>query len=187
MKNFTSDSITSSLTDRHSEEKLIPLNLIFTYPVRWSQYKVLRDFIQNFYDAVNHNNWVERFSYKLEQDTLIMEAYDVSFSYDWLIHIGASTKQNKENQYAGYFGEGFKIASLCAYRDYNWQITMMSKDWELRVTTSHIEVDNVDIQSLAYLVRKTDRVKQNSILTLRPFSQRDMEIFHSALLSFYYK
>jgi hypothetical protein len=30
----------------------VNLNLVWDYPVFWSQYKVLRDLVQNFYDAV---------------------------------------------------------------------------------------------------------------------------------------
>lgn len=41
----------------------IPLNLVVDYPVRWSRYKVLRDLLQNFYDAVGHQAWQQRFSY----------------------------------------------------------------------------------------------------------------------------
>lgn len=36
-----------------NEPEILSLNLILDYPVRWSKYKVLRDFIQNFYDALN--------------------------------------------------------------------------------------------------------------------------------------
>ena len=77
------------------EPKLITLNLIYDYPVKWSKYKVLRDLIQNFYDAVRYQEWHERFSWWREGDQLGLEAKNVSFSYDWLIHIGASTKREK--------------------------------------------------------------------------------------------
>jgi len=133
---------------------LIPLNLIFTYPVNWSRYKVLRDFIQNFFDAVGPDEWKKRFAYRFEEDSLIMEATGVSFSYDWLLHIGASTKRDTDKHYAGFFGEGFKIASLCAIRDHGWTVTMASQDWELEVTTASLKVDQTRLKSLAYLISK---------------------------------
>ncbi len=135
-------------------KKLISLNLIFSYPVSWSRYKVLRDFIQNFYDAVGSDEWMDRFTYRLEEGLLVMEASDVSFSYDWLIHIGASTKRDTENQYAGYFGEGFKIASLCALRDHGWEVSMESKDWGLEVGTTRIKVDDTRFR-LPYIALKS--------------------------------
>ena len=44
----------------HPESEVIRLNLIFDYPVRWSRFKVLRDLLQNFYDAVGHREWQQR-------------------------------------------------------------------------------------------------------------------------------
>jgi hypothetical protein len=96
----------------------IPLNLIFDYPVRWSKYKVLRDLIQNFFDSVPREQWRTRFRRHHEGQQLTLIATDVGFSYDWLVPIGASTKRDGNGEYAGYFGEGFKIAALCALRDH---------------------------------------------------------------------
>lgn len=37
--------------------KTLSLNIVMTYPVYWSRYQVLRDFIQNFYDTVGCDEW----------------------------------------------------------------------------------------------------------------------------------
>ena len=37
--------------------EIIPLNLVVDYPVQWSRFKVLRDFLQNFYDALGYEAW----------------------------------------------------------------------------------------------------------------------------------
>ncbi len=101
----------------------------------------MRDLLQNFYDAVGAGQWHNRFSHRLDGDMLVMKAADTGFSYDWLVRIGASTKRDSDGKYAGYFGEGFKIASLCALRDYGWKIEMASRDWELEVVTGEVEID----------------------------------------------
>ena len=44
-------------------EKIIPLNIVATYPVRWGKYQVIRDFVQNFYDAIGYSEWKEKFHY----------------------------------------------------------------------------------------------------------------------------
>ena len=44
-------------------EKIIPLNIVATYPVRWGKYQVIRDFVQNFYDAIGNSEWKEKFHY----------------------------------------------------------------------------------------------------------------------------
>jgi hypothetical protein len=185
--NLTNTNNTHLITS-DNEGELISLNLIFTYPVQWSRYKVMRDFIQNFFDAVGPQNWKDRFSYRREENTLLLIGYEVSFSYDWLIHIGASTKRNSnEEYYAGYFGEGFKIASLCALRDYQWHIEMKSKDWALEVITTDINVDQQSLKSLAYRVWRKHTEERDSVLTISPIDDEEMEIFRCAMLSFFYK
>lgn len=164
----------------------ITLNLIYDYPVRWSKYKVLRDLVQNFYDSVAHHEWHKRFSHHHDGDGIVFTAQDVAFSYDWLIHIGASTKREKPGEYAGYFGEGFKIAALCALRDFGWRIEMMSQDWKLHVVTSHVQVDGRRLTSLAYQVWKTTDARPNTTLRIAPFSADDAQLLQSVLLSFYY-
>lgn len=98
----------------------IPLNIVMTYPVHWQEYEILRDFIQNFYDSVSKEEWQERFHHEYSSHTIRMWVENVTFSYEWLLHIGASTKTGNSAENAGYFGEGFKIASLCAFRDRHW-------------------------------------------------------------------
>jgi len=165
--------------------KTISLNLIYDYPVKWSKYKVLRDFIQNFYDAVDYNEFHKRFSYKNENQCLELKITNIGFSYEWLIHIGASTKR-EDKKFAGFFGEGFKIASLCALRDYDWQIQMSSKNWHLKVITQKITVDSKRLTSLAYEITYKQQESKDTILSITPLLQNDMSTFKSALLSFFY-
>jgi hypothetical protein len=124
-----------------SGKRTIPLNLVYDYPVRWSKYKVLRDFVQNFYDSIGYREWSSRFKYSYKQGKLSMTALDVSFSYEWLVPIGASTKRDGSNAYAGYFGEGFKIAALNALREYNWDVCAGSSDWQITVIKAAMTVD----------------------------------------------
>ena len=92
---------------------------------------------------------------KIEDKTLFLTSIDVGFSYDWLIPIGASTKREGGGNYAGYFGEGFKIASLCAIRDHGWNVAIRSRDWELMVVTTEIEVlPRVTLAVLPFFCRK---------------------------------
>lgn len=167
--------------------QIISLNLILDYPVKWSKYKVLRDFIQNFYDSIGHHRWHDDFSHEVINRQLIFRSLNVDFSYDWLIHIGASTKRDNNALYAGYFGEGFKIASLCAVRDYQWKIEMASRDWELEVITSSIDVDDRKLTTLAYSVIKNTAVRKDTVLRIYPFQANDEAILESALLSFFYE
>lgn len=166
------------------EVRRVPLNLIFDYPVRWSRYKVLRDLIQNFYDSVPRHAWAERFSHRIEQGQLTLVSKGVDFSYDWLIPIGASTKRDGDGDFAGYFGEGFKIAALCALRDFRWTIEVRSRDWHLGVVTDTLCVDGRRLEALAYDVRTGLAQAADTVLTIAPF--HDADILETALLSFFY-
>jgi hypothetical protein len=166
------------------EPRRVPLNLIFDYPVRWSRYKVLRDLIQNFYDSIPRQTWAERFSHRIEQGRLTLVSKDVDFSYDWLIPIGASTKRDGDDNYAGYFGEGFKIAALCALRDFGWTIELRSRDWHLVVVTDELDVDGRYLKTLAYEIRTGLEPAADTLLTIAPF--HDSDILETALLSFFY-
>jgi hypothetical protein len=156
--------------DDSQNTELISINLIYDYPVRWSRFKTLRDFIQNFYDAVRWSEWDSRFSWTLVDGVLTLTAQEVGFSYDWLLHIGASTKREGTGQYAGYFGEGFKIAALCGVRDHHWNINVLSRDWELEVVTTHLEVDHRSLKSLAYKIKKNQSESRETILKISPFN-----------------
>jgi hypothetical protein len=167
-----------------TEPELIPLNLIYDYPVQWSKFKVLRDLIQNFYDAVQYPEWNDRFSHRIDDGKLFLTARNTGFSYDWLIHIGASTKRESRGTYAGYFGEGFKIASLCATRDHGWTVEMLSRDWELLVGATKLKVDDRRLTSLAYRIWRREVESRDTVLCLYPFE--DEALLDSVLLSFYY-
>lgn len=164
---------------------IIPLNIVTTYPVRWTRYKVFRDFVQNFYDSVGYGNWKERFCFEYRNGLLRMWVDDICFSYEWLLHIGASTKTADSRDNAGYFGEGFKIASLCAVRDYGWQIEMSSGGWELSVTCIEQEIDKSTVQMLAYDVEEREEQKR-SCLEITFLGQDDYQIFRDVLSAFYY-
>lgn len=170
-----------------TKSEVIRLNLIFDYPVQWSKFKVLRDLLQNFYDAVGHREWQRRFIQRWADEQLVLTATGIGFSYDWLLHIGASTKRERPGEYAGYFGEGFKMAALCALRDHHWEIQLASRDWRLQVITAEVVVDGRPLASLAYRVWRGEPVREDTVLWLHPFLERDRQVLESALLSFYYE
>ena len=166
---------------------IIPVNIIKTYPVAWNRYKVFRDFIQNFYDSVPQAEWHKRFVYKYnaKKRTLVMSVSGVTFSYEWLLHIGASTKTNSSEQTAGYFGEGFKIASLCAIRDFSYNIVMQSGNWKLQVIFIESKIDQQKVYMLAYDVEKIHK-RDKSVLVVENVFERDYQSFTTAMASFLY-
>lgn len=165
--------------------KRIPLNIVMTYPVHWNCYQVMRDFVQNFYDAVGYLNWKKSFHYSYNNNVLCMWVDNVSFNYEWLLHIGASTKTAKDGNYAGYFGEGFKIAALCGYRDYGWSIQMSSQDWQLKVVGIKQMIDVTNVDMLAYEIENIQTVS-GSKLVIGDVDLKAYSVFVSVLESFYF-
>lgn len=164
--------------------KTISVNIVMTYPVHWSRYQILRDFVQNFYDAVGYNDWRSRFRYTYSDSTLSMWVEDISFNYEWLLHIGASSKTGHPNDFAGFFGEGFKIASLCAFRDMGWTIQMMSDNWHITVTSVTQRIDDTPVQMLAYDLSAREQDTETKLI-LSGLTANDYDLFLTVLDSFF--
>ena len=162
----------------------VPLNIVMTYPVHWGRYQVLRDFVQNFYDAAGYDEWLRRFHYEYKDSALSMWVEDISFNYEWLMHIGASTKTQNSQRYAGFFGEGFKIASLCAYRDMEWKIRMMSDDWHIEVTCIDKYIDHTPVEMLAYNISSRKKTNETKLI-LENITTNDYQLFLTVVNSFY--
>lgn len=69
------------------------LNLVMTYPVRWSLSHIMEDYIQNFYDVLGSEKFAREFVYHYDESRqeLRMEGKK-GFHVEWLQYIGASTK-----------------------------------------------------------------------------------------------
>lgn len=161
------------------------INLTYDYPVKWSKFQTLRDLIQNFYDALGYENFHSRFQYEYAGETITLKAKGCSFNYEWLLHIGASTKRGQDKNYAGYFGEGFKIAALCATRDYSWFIRSGSKDWVLEIVIQSEVIDGQKVELMAYDIT-TDVESSDTWLSIGGVLEEDQALFESTLMSFYY-
>lgn len=151
-----------------SEKTIERLNLTMSYPVHWSLEAVLRDYLQNFYDAIGWEKFSKEFNsyYDLETQKLHFVSY-VPFSREYLKYIGASSKRDKSNGHMiGRFGEGFKIASLIAFRDYKLGIQMSSEDWILNVVQLEDLIDGTVVPILGYEIEKRAyNVESELILT----------------------
>jgi hypothetical protein len=165
----------------------ITLNLLCSYPVKWNKKRVLRDFVQNFYDDLGWDKFGKELKYSFSDG--VLELFNVSegFSYEWLTHIGASTKQDVSGTYAGYFGEGFKIASLCALRDHKWTVTMKSRDWQIDVAVENFTLDGITAEQLIYNLLRTPHYDNRNSLILAGLDDDDFQIFKDIVLLFYYK
>ena len=54
------------------------LNLVMTYPVHWSLYMVMSNFVQNFYDAIGKEDFIKNFYYEFTKIYVNRAIYDKS-------------------------------------------------------------------------------------------------------------
>lgn len=149
------------------ESRRVSVHLVSTYPVRWSAFAVLRDFVQNFFDASGPAHFERQVSISRCREGTLIEMAGRGFALEWLLHIGASTKtEGVRGASAGYFGEGFKIAALCAIRDHGWSVSMGSRAWSAQVVLAPDSIDGVPVQVLSYDVLPRNR-RGNTWLLLK--------------------
>ncbi|MDE7310012.1 MAG: hypothetical protein K2N87_00015 [Eubacterium sp.] len=172
---------------------MIPLGIAMDYPVNWGIHRIIRDFVQNFYDSIGPERFAKEFMYKWEIEDepdgrfihVRMQAFGHAFSYEWLSHIGGSTKTGKSG-YAGKYGEGFKIALLCLVKQ-GGDAVMSSGEWTLFPCEYTEKIDKQRIQMFGYHMqhRKDDGFTTLDLYGIPAFDE-NVRYVKEALLEFFY-
>lgn len=170
--------------------RVIPLNIAMDYPINWDFKRILRDLIQNFYDAIGYEQFGEEFSYVWEENQfgkydIEMKTYDHSFSYEWLTYVGGSSKTDSPGDYIGMYGEGFKMCMLCLARHGWGAVIMESQAWKLTPCEYIENVDGKEIRMLGYELSERDDDGWTR-LTLCNVPCHNNRIMQEALLEFFY-
>ena len=170
----------------------IPLDIALDYPINWSFRLVLRDLIQNFYDAAGRDRFEEEFTYNWYlsggKDTydLEMSLAGHPFSYEWLTYIGGSTKTGNASTFVGQYGEGFKMCALRIVQLGNMELCMHSQDWQIRPMVFQKSIDGQNILMLGY---SWEQVENDGLTVLKlsgiPLSER--KNLQNALLDYCYE
>jgi hypothetical protein len=175
--------------------RTIHLNILYSYPIKWSKREIFRDIIQNFYDDAGTDSFGGKLSVEFISEgssrgtgKAVLSMESTGFSYEWLVHIGASTKQDVAGKYAGFFGEGFKMAALCALRDYDWGIRIGSRDWDLRVCPREFEIDGKTMLQLAYEINEIvdGGERRKTYVEIDNISAEDYTLLADSVNGFYY-
>ena len=165
----------------------ITLEIAVDYPIKWDFKKILRDFIQNFYDALGPDRFGTDFYYHYENrgETYIlhMKVEGKPFSHELLSYIGSSTKSEDGNT-IGKYGEGFKMACLSAYK-MGMNITMHSEDWKISPEAYTETIDGHDIKMFGY---NLEYVEPDGItsLVIDNIHTKYRYILEEGLLDFFY-
>lgn len=165
----------------------IPLEIVADYPIKWDFKKALRDFIQNFYDALGPDKFGSEFEYSYDRDerfySLVIKVKGQPFSHELLSYIGSSTKSNDGNT-IGKYGEGFKMACLSAYK-MGIRITMHSEDWEIVPATYTETIDGREIGMFGYMLNHVEADGITS-LTMENIPPKYYSELGQGLLDFFY-
>ena len=138
-----------------NEFELIRLGIAIDYPINWNMRSVLRDLMQNFYDAVGRNGFEKEVRYEtgnVYKGSLycLMETEGYPFSYEWLNYIGGSTKTEHPGKYIGMYGEGFKMCVLQLLRFSVNDIRMESQDWAITPCEYEETISGKAVKMLGY-------------------------------------
>jgi len=170
--------------------KMIPLNIAIDYPINWDFKRILRDLIQNFYDAIGYEQFGEEFCYRWQENgfgkyDIEMKTYGHSFSYEWLTYVGGSSKTDSPGNYIGMYGEGFKMCMLCLVRSGWGTVTMESQGWKVTPYRYTENIDGKDVCMLGYEV--TEREDDGwTKLTVCNVPRSNYGVLQEALLEFFY-
>jgi hypothetical protein len=148
----------------------------------------MRDFIQNFYDSAGYERWHDSHAVETGTDHIKLTINNEGFDHDWLLYLGASTKREEspDGPKAGYYGEGFKMAALCAVRDMKWGVEAASRNWLIKVIRAPEVIDGQKVDVLAYELRERDGGDADTYIKISSLKNGDKNYFDSAMTSFYY-
>lgn len=171
------------------DDELIKLGIAMDYPVNWDFEMIVRDLVQNFYDAAGREHFYKEVSYLLKEEeeglSLCIESEEHDFGYEWLVYIGASTKTGIRNRYVGQYGEGFKFAVLCLVKRYQMEIIMESREWRLVPCIYEEEIGGRMQRMLGYR-RTIRRDDGHTRLLLQGIERHFRWVLEEALLHFDY-
>ncbi len=170
----------------------IPLDIAVDYPIEWGFRIVLRDLVQNFYDAIGSERFEKDFYYTWDKsDTgdfydLEMSTENHPFSYEWLTYVGGSTKTENNTDNVGKYGEGFKMSVLRLVQMGDMRLTMHSQGWLISPITYDEEIDGRNVTMLGYEYQEVD---DDGItrLTLSGIPLDEKETIQNALLDYFYE
>ena len=145
-----------------------------SYPVKWNLYNVFRDYIQNFYDAIGPDNFINRFKYSyIEEAEELKMSSDTTFdrigcsvqmeSANWLIKVC----ENKDSI-------GGRKASMLSYRLFN-----RKDDGYTRLTISHVndkDATQVDDAKMNFFY------PENPLLGMKIAQGKNYAVYHRSTI-----
>ncbi len=156
--------------------EIIDTRITDTWGVEWNPMEIVRDFLQNFYDA----NPIEDIKIIIKDRRVIISA-PAEFDYKSLIYLGS----DKSTSDIGQYGEGFKAATLNAMRNYGCEVQVKIKDMSLEFFFEKEKIGETEKKIIKCKKSNTSKII-GSKLILKNCSKEIIDEFKFGLNYFYY-
>ena len=95
-------------------KEILNLNIAKNYDVNWNLEFIIRDYFQNYFDSVGKSRFGSEIVLEMDKERKYCSISGPEI-FDWteLPLIGGTSKKDFKDRFAGGFGEGFPIATLC--------------------------------------------------------------------------
>ncbi len=159
--------------------EVIDTRITESWGVHWNEMEVVRDFLQNFFDA----NEVEDIKIDASGTSVIVSA-PATFDYKELVYFGSD--KGLDDEAVGNYGEGFKASVLNAMRNFNCHVEMHIKDRILRFYFEEKRIGKTTKRALMCSLFEADAIT-GSILKLKNCPGTIVHQFKFGMNYFYYE
>lgn len=161
-------------------KEIIDTKITDKWGVTWDEMKVVRDFLQNFYDA----NPIDAIQITITDTTAEINAPEI-FDYQQLIYLGSHKKEDENS--IGQYGEGWKAALLNAMRNWNCDITFIVENRQLHYFFEKATIGKGEMQILKCEVSELNTAFEGSKLVVKNCTKKLLAEFTFGLKYFYHE
>ncbi len=148
--------------------------------VTWSEFAIVRDYLQNFYDS--HRDNINSINIKIENDLISVKA-PREFDLRELYFLG-SQKTNDTNT-VGQYGEGFKAATVSLIKLGHDYVTSVSGNMACIISIGDQLEGDLDIRPLVYNYFRINH-QQGCGLFIKSFNEELKSAFRNGLDQYWY-
>jgi len=160
-----------------SEFEIIDTRITDHWGVDWNAMEIVRDFLQNFYDA----NRIEDINIEIKQRTVTVSAPS-EFDYKSLIYLGS----DKGSADIGQYGEGFKAATVNAMRNHGCIVQVRINENLMEFFFKEEKIGETTKKVIMINIRKVTKITGTKLI-LKNCSQEIIDEFKFGKNYFYYE
>jgi len=174
------DNIGADLAGETKVIEIVDIHVSEHWGVMWDEREVVRDFLQNFYDA----NDVSDIKINVENNTVSISA-PAKFDYNEAIYMRTNKANNPDA--IGQYGEGFKASLVNAMRNWDCKVSMYIGNRKLRFYFKDKQFGESESRIIMCEVSEIYPAQEGTRLVVKNCSTRLITEFNFGLKNFYYR